>query len=475
MAGDPNGAPPGALTPIPSELAFSIAHASGGRVVLVVGAGVSVEPPTGLPLARQCALEANRQLVDDGVLATGRCATPDDLSAVADAVYEDTGSQYELVRRLPRERFISAQPNEGHLLAAALLRERAIASVLTLNFDLAVSSALTLVGAAEDVAQIRGPEDTGDLGSHNLIYLHRTAQHEADQWILRTESLEAAWTDAWEQAMVHRVLVAPVVVFAGLGSPAAVLTETAQRLRGILGEGVNIFFVDPARREDSAFFAALGLADEDYLQLGWVEFMRRLAARVAHEQVVRLESECASLESTNGWEHEDVAILCHKLDEAGLLAVGGLRARWMLEHSSYLPSHSCEPAHVADLLLSVRGLERETETTALLDADGVVEYWRDDQLRAAVAFVSARGKWRWGAIEPRVDECRSYWRTRYGKVSHVVVGAAVGPSPTEQSPPTSIVASVPENDIVRSSSILRFVTTDELRMDPSLAEAVIGV
>jgi hypothetical protein len=93
--------------------------------VLAIGAGTSLEPPTSLPLSAQCAEEAHRRLLADNVLAEP-CRNPDDLSEVADRVYEVTGSQEELVRRLPRMQFQQAKPNEGHLLAAAMLIEGAI-------------------------------------------------------------------------------------------------------------------------------------------------------------------------------------------------------------------------------------------------------------------------------------------------------------------------------------------------------------
>ena len=145
-------------TNLPSDLLLAISAAQGGRVVLVTGAGCSAEPPTSLPLARQCAEDAHRRLVEDTILDSGDCMAPEDLSSVADAVFTKRGSQSELVNRLPIEEFRHAEPNEGHLLAAAMLRERAIGCVVTLNFDLAMSSALSRLGAA-DVAEIARPQE----------------------------------------------------------------------------------------------------------------------------------------------------------------------------------------------------------------------------------------------------------------------------------------------------------------------------
>ena len=67
--------------------------------MLVIGAGSSVEPPTNLPTGAQCSIEAHRRLRADGVWAAD-CASPWDLSAVADAVFAATGNQTAVVQRL---------------------------------------------------------------------------------------------------------------------------------------------------------------------------------------------------------------------------------------------------------------------------------------------------------------------------------------------------------------------------------------
>lgn len=436
------------MSPLPSELAHAITHAGGGRVVLVVGAGVSIEQPTGLPSGRTCAIEAHRRLVADGVLDDGACAHPDDLSLLADTVVQVSGSQAELVSRLPREQFVGAQPNDGHLLAAALLRERAISAVLTLNFDLAFSNALVQVGAATDVAQVRGPEDQASLAMLNLVYLHRTANHPPDEWILRSDALTAAWTDSWEQAIASRVLTTPVVVFAGLGSPAAVLTDTTRKLRTILASGVRVFQVDVIPYAESGFASDLGLSEGEFLQVGWVAFMKALASRFLKEQLEAVLQACAALATSNGWPSEDVSGLCGWLADRGLLDLGRARSRWMLEDTPYLPGWACDIDHLADVLLVVRLIERQTGSVARILPSGLVEFWIDDRLRWVVALASARGKWTWTALEPRVQRARGAWGDRDGQVRNVVVAGGLGPGLAEVTAPASIVAGDRTDDII---------------------------
>src|SRR5262249_38058980 len=113
-----------------------------GRVAIVIGAGTSVESPTALPTSRQCCHAAYHELIQAGILPEGRCDDPGDLAKVADAVVAVTGSQDLLVAALPVDRFRAPAPNKGHLVAGALLRERAVSAIVTLNFDIAMTIAV---------------------------------------------------------------------------------------------------------------------------------------------------------------------------------------------------------------------------------------------------------------------------------------------------------------------------------------------
>lgn len=219
---------------IPPELLQAIASPEGGRVVLVVGAGCSLEPPTGIPLAKPCSQDAHRRLVADGVFAEGECTCADDLSALTDFVKAKCGSQRPLVERLPITKFRNATPNEGHRVAAALLLEGAVTHVLTLNFDLALSHALSELGAKDAVSVIKGPEEHSSLGRANVIYLHRNVEMDGETWVLTSEALEQAWRDAWEDVIASMVTAAPITVFAGMGSSCGVLRHSIERLRAAL-------------------------------------------------------------------------------------------------------------------------------------------------------------------------------------------------------------------------------------------------
>jgi hypothetical protein len=459
---------------LPAELLHAIAHSGGGRVVLVIGAGASVELPTGLPLSRECSVEAHRRLVADGVLSDGDCTDEEDLSCVADAVVSATGGQRELVERLPLDKFRHAEPNEGYLIAAALLRERAVACVMTLNFDLGMSGALMQVGAREDVGVVSGPDEHHRLAGVNLIYLHRNVNAGSDSWILRTAALENEWRAQWEDVIAHRVIGGPVTVFAGLGTPAGVLVATTVRIRTAIPDGAHVFQVDPGERESSVFFTRLDLPDTAYLRMGWSDFMSQLAARVVEEHRSELESTCRQLISIESWDDEDPADLCRRLSALGLVGLGRLRARWTLNAGPYVPRHLVTAEWVADLTLAIGLIEQSTGTEAVFEDDGVVELRRGDRVLGSVIVASGRGIRRWLALEAEVAQHSFRRRRRDPKPHFALVGAIQGERPDEVAPPSNVAIGDEPQSIVTGGSALELISVEELRDSPAVAQRMVA-
>lgn len=199
---------------LPAPILQAVSALGGGKITLVVGAGCSFEAPTSIPLAGTCSQQCHDRLVADGVLTPGDCPTPADLSALADAVVAKTGYQRLLVEQLTQYYPLqAAAPNEGHLITAALLREGAIVSVLTLNFDLALSAAISWLGVGDTVGIINGPSDLPNQKAINLYYLHcNVTAHDPEAWILRTAALATEWKGQWEAVVAAKVLAAPLAV-----------------------------------------------------------------------------------------------------------------------------------------------------------------------------------------------------------------------------------------------------------------------
>ena len=455
---------------LPSNLLEAISSKGGGRVTLVLGAGCSNEEPTSLPLASDLSEESHRKLVADHILRPGEVIDPRDLSAVAEAVFEKTGSQQDLTNRFPMGAFRLAAPNEGYLIMAALLIEGALSDTLTLNFDHAALTALANLGAGPKVSTVMGPGEHAQIGAKNLIYLHRDINSPPDEIILRTAQLdEESWHEHWEQVVVQRVLSGPITVFAGLGSPASVLVETTKRIiKAIDKAQARFYVVDPSPRENSKFASQLDIAPGDYLCMGWGDFMHALAERVVEEHRAAVERDCGDLSRDLGIETEDVADLCGRLAGVGLLGLGRLRAAWMLDSGSYLPYEQGAPLHnFSHLVLAIRLVERVSGRRARFDEDGVVEFSQGGYVTRVMACSS--GGWMNGArIEVELSKRREAMQ-RQGKAPSVALVWGVGYS-LDMATPSDIVGDSDPNDLVTGPAYLRMVSISDLRADPDLVQ-----
>lgn len=455
---------------VPPGLLAAVADRT-GRVVLVVGAGCSLEFPTELKLASVYSADAHQALVRDGLLLEGDCDAPEDLSRLASVVAEKCGGQSELVRRLPLVGFRQATANAGYRVAAALLREGAVSSVMTLNFDLAMSDALRWAQASE-VTEIPGPGAMAELGSRSVIYLHRNVEElDYERWILRAEALETEWRDDWEDVVASRVVAAPVVVFAGLGSAAAVLTETARRIIGAT-ENIDISVVDPA--ESASFLDHLGIDTAAHVRAGWCEFMARLGQRVHAEICDATAAACRNLCDENGWGDEVASIpdVRGLLESVGLLDAGTMRARWLGDKGNYSPDDHRRQL-IADLLLGLALLRRESGVDPHLCSDGLAIFVSATGVESRVLAISGLGTARWAAMEARIAVALERL-TQDRQPRMVLVGGVVGPSVADIAPPPDLIDGDVGESIVGASPVPYTVSVDELRADPTIASRLVA-
>jgi hypothetical protein len=463
---------------LPAELLEAVSIPDGGKITLVVGAGCSLEEPTAIPLASQCSEECHARLVASGILNAGDCPEPWNLSCLADAVFEKTGGyQRPLVEQLSRHyRLKNAPPNEGHRLAAALLREGAITSVLTLNFDLALSTAISSMGGADRIAVIDGPQQLGDQKAYNLYYLHGNASAvDPETWVLRTEALTAEWRDHWRQVVATKVLASPVVVFAGLGSPADVLIETVRLIHQAMPTGTQAYQVDPGDRNSSAFFEALALDASRYVQATWCDFMVDLSHRLVLEHLARLAAAAGRLTQRDQLPPESLDPLIQRITAMGLLRLGQLRANWLLESNDYLPDEPFTRDLVADLLLAVALIARNSNCSAVIFEDGVVELRRDNRILAALIFASGRGVRGRIDMEAQIAKRQRRLRGRPTPPTVAVVTATRDSSSMAVvSPPADVLRGDQPESIVLGTTALPLLHVSALRDDSSLLERLVS-
>jgi hypothetical protein len=469
---------------LPSSLLSAIASREGGRVVLVVGAGCSFEDPTKLPLAGKCSEEAHRRLVADGLLNEGECTEPWNLSALADLVKaKHSGKQQELVSRLPITEFRNASPNQGHKIAAALMVEGAIWNVVTLNFDLALSHALSEIGVGNAVCIINGPEQHDQLGRSNVIYLHRSIDADPETLILTTNDLEAAWVDGWEEWVSKWAMAAPITVFAGLGSSCGVLRHTAEKLRTALGDKVQLLLANPGDRALSKFASEMQIEEANYVQLGWIAFMCDLGQRFHLETVARIEKACEALSQREGWTipdtcqpTEDVVELANRIREMDILTFGRLRAAWMLDSRAYPKLEDAHLSSIADLLLAVAYVSRVRNCEFRIAENGHVVFTEAGSPESRVRLVDGSAvNYRWLTLESDLrqqDQHRPFGREN---ARHVLACGVTGRRPETATPPESIVdVGAEEHSIVRGDCRYSFWGVDEVRGDDSVPEALLS-
>lgn len=453
---------------LPAPLVAAISAAD-GRVALVIGAGTSVELPTGIQASRDLSVDAYRSLIRQGILAEGDCREPEDLAKLADVVVAKTHGRGALVRSLPIDQFRTGNPNRGHLIAAALLREQALSAIVTLNFDLTLPSAVGRVGGGGEISIIKGPEDQARLGVRTVIFLHRNAYANEEQWILTTEDLATAWRDGWVDAIAARVLSGPVTVFAGIGTRVYSLVESASQLRRKIPGGCVLYNVDIAPQGESEFFRALGLGDDAYLQRGWCDFMERLSAILVEQHADELTAIARARGEAFGVSAANVAGLCRQLKESGFLDMAQVRARWLMSRNEYDPRRGNDPAYMADIIVAIEIIQRATGRVPVIREDGVVDFCDGPRVVASTLVASGRGLRGTIAVEAELQVRAATWRKHSPRPGYAVLAGVVQGHEHDIAAPADLARDLRKHDIIDAQTRLRLITFAEIVANPALA------
>lgn len=460
---------------LPDELLQAVSALGGGKITLVVGAGCSSEAPTSIPLARTCSQQCHDRLVADGVLENGDCPAPSNLSCLADTVFAKRGGQQRLlVEQLSQHYALkAASPNEGHLLTAALLREGAIASVVTLNFDLALSTAIGQLGVGDAVGIIDGPDELLNQKTINLYYLHRNANAaDPETWILRTEALKTEWKGKWEAVVAARVLATPVVVFAGLGNPADVLIESSKLIRNAIPNRSKAYLIDSGDPNKSEFFKALDLDPAFFVPMTWCDFMEALSQRLVVEHMSQLKTAADTMVQRDKLDQEDLTALLSRLQDIGLLDVGRLRASWLLHDKHYFAEELLARELIADLLLAAALIARVTGTAAFLFGNGIVEFRRGDRTVATHVFVSGRGSRSRIAIESELSSRKRHFRGLASPPACAIVAGIRGNTTTTITTPLDVLLGETATSILFGQSTMPIFHVESLRQNTAQCQQV---
>jgi hypothetical protein len=401
---------------------------------------------------------------------------PGDLSLVADAVFTKTNSQRDVVERLCEQYDLKlATPNEGYLIAAAMLCEGVISSMVTLNFDLAISNALSQLGVGHMIGVIECPKDLPKQKNINVYYLHQNVNAaDPEGWVLRTAALQQDWKGQWQPIITTKVLTAPVVVFAGLGTPVDVLIASTKLLRNALPAATELYQVDPVDKADSKYFSELALDPSAYIQLAWCQFMHELSQRLLMEQVSQLRHAVGQKIQNDGIPPENVSDLLDRLNALGLVKLGKLRAHWLLHEKPYCPADPNAFGLIADLILALAMIARVSGAEAVIVEDGLVEFHRDGRTVAAYLVASGRGHRGRVALEADVGRRRIQYQSCLLPPRGVIVGGTSDSWTTTLSPPLDVLrGEVSEEDIINGPSAFPLFHINDLRMNPISVQQVV--
>jgi hypothetical protein len=233
-----------------------------------------------------------------------------------------------------------------------------------------------------------------------------------------------------------------------------------------------VFVVDPSKTTE--FEAALELSPESHVELGWCAFMTKLAARLLAEFKLDLVSAAQTLCRLHSWDgeaaHQDA--VCDRFLAGGLVDVGKIRAKWLLEQQQYSPDDARRPL-IADLLLGVGLVERALGLEARFRDDGVVELARDGELPICIFAASGSGTLRWSALEVLVLRQVEQMKGS-SQPERVLVSGFTGQKSASPAPPENLLSADDGDDIIQGLGRPHLFSADELRANPDLLSDLVA-
>jgi hypothetical protein len=390
------------LSNVPPHLLGAVTAQGGAQLAVVIGAGCSVEQPTGMPLAGHLSKEAHRKLVNEGILNPGECPDPTDLAALATLIYQRTGSQQELVRHFPRDEMRTARANKGYLMLIALMVEGVISHVLSLNFDLAPQNAAVQLG---EVVAVFDRPNTPIPMNKAVVHLHGSVNSGSEEWVLRAETITDEWKSRWQEVVARQILAAPNVLFVGLGSAAPVLSETIGMIAAAVGQK-DFYQADIGDHANNQFAQQLNITSDRYIRGSWCEVMCKLAAHLAEEQVHTLVANGAAVLQENGATQDEVTAfrdIAHRLRGIPLLALGRFRANAHLSSGSrYLQRTRLDEECVALPLKTLAAITAGTGLTPIPAPTGLWRLQKGNQILAQILLATGQGARKMSALESSI-------------------------------------------------------------------------
>ncbi len=219
---------PAPLSKIPDARCVQLVEsAKQGRLVLYLGAGVSVAEPAGGPKGQDVA-KAVRPFVAEMLGIDEDELDGASLEKMAQRVADEISERLDELRSHAVKvfDFQRIEPNFGHVAVALLLRE-GLAQVVSANWDCGVERAGLLVEIRIDgVARL--PESIQSLSGLPIYKVHGCATRPLTIALTQNEIDEP---QTWAISRAQAALTSGSVVFIGLGTPGAYVQEPVAELK----------------------------------------------------------------------------------------------------------------------------------------------------------------------------------------------------------------------------------------------------
>lgn len=198
-----------------------------GNVLAIIGAGISMSPPTLLPSGSEIARKVKQGLSQTSLASSISSCPEDDLLAIADTAESQSHDARNVLQKLILNSFdfTTAPYNFAHLVISLLMAEGNL-HVLSMNWDTCVER--SAIFSRSDILPCRNLTEFRQTGNKAiLIKLHGCATIE-DSILISTEQFEE--TQWWITSQVEALFARNMVLFLGIGSIPRYIERTTKKL-----------------------------------------------------------------------------------------------------------------------------------------------------------------------------------------------------------------------------------------------------
>ena len=329
-----------------------------GRLVLFVGAGVSVADPSSLPLFGGLA-----DRVDDRLgMSTG--GTPEErLQELADREL----NVHAVVREIILE---SVAPNAAHEAVAALAMAGSAVRVVTTNYDRHLSECLS-----DGISDYASPDLPGSEDFSGVVHIHGSIAHEPDRLVVTKDDFARAYMQQNSPTLLflQRLFASEVVLFVGYSLKDTLIDYI---VRAATGKGRLFALTDKPdeSRWNELDVLPVAYRSHDELPAALTEWARRASAsyeehdrRVARIVSGRVEGDALT--------PQDESYLADVVSDPDLVRIftrharGPVWFRWIAEgpgEKLFKPSAELGPAEMALVSWFLRHYDDDDTATEVL-------------------------------------------------------------------------------------------------------------